>query len=238
MPPDSSYRHILKLAVPLMLSMAGFMLMQMVDAIFLSWYSPTAIAAIGPGGMASFCLQSLFSATAGYTATFVAQYLGARDPYKAHSALWQGIYFCCLSALLVFFTAYLIQNLFFSLGHSSELALMEKDYFRVTSQGAIFSLLINAFIGYFSGIGRTEWVMGVSFIGLALNGILDYVFIFGALSGGIPEGGIWGAAYATICAQAVEVLIYYSLYRRSCEASEAIGKGAYRFDRSLFIRFL
>ena len=64
--PSASYKDLLTLSLPLILSMSGVMLMQFVDAIFLSWYSPDAIAAIGPAGMASFFLTSAFSGTAGF----------------------------------------------------------------------------------------------------------------------------------------------------------------------------
>ena len=86
---NTSYRGILSLAFPLILSMSSHMLMQFIDAIFLSWFSADAIAAVVPAGMTSWLLTSTFVGTAGYTSTFVAQYIGAGRNERAAHAAWQ-----------------------------------------------------------------------------------------------------------------------------------------------------
>jgi MATE family multidrug resistance protein len=58
--------------------------------MFLSWYSPEAIAAAMPAGMLNFCVMSLFIGTAGYVNTFVAQYFGAGQKHRIGPAVWQG----------------------------------------------------------------------------------------------------------------------------------------------------
>jgi MATE family multidrug resistance protein len=95
--------RILRLAAPLILSTTGFMFMQFIDAMFLSWYSPEALAAVVPAGMASYLLMSFFQGTAQYTSTFVAHYVGAKQPEKAFAVVWQGNYFSLAASVLVFF---------------------------------------------------------------------------------------------------------------------------------------
>ena len=85
-PNDKSCRDLLQLALPLMLSMSGVMIMQFMDAVFLAWHSPGALAAIGPAGMASFLLVCMFQGVAGYAGTFAAQYIGAGQPRRAGAA--------------------------------------------------------------------------------------------------------------------------------------------------------
>ena len=65
------------MAIPLVLTTASWTLQHFVDRMFLTWYSPEAIAAVLPAGMLSFALLSVFLGTVGYTSTFVAQYHGA-----------------------------------------------------------------------------------------------------------------------------------------------------------------
>lgn len=233
---DASYRSIFSLALPLILSMAGLTLMQAIDAIMLSWYSPYAVAAVGPGGMASFFLQSIFIATAGYTSTFSAQYIGAKKPFKAHMFLWQGIYFSIISGLLISLLSFLMRGFFVRLGHDPLLASMEQEYFNVICLGASFSILTNAFIGFFSGIGRTRLILAINITGFLFNGILDYIFIFGLF--GFPEGGVWGAAYATVIAQAVELLLLLFYYRTHDDSQEALNKKCYLFVGRYFLRFM
>ena len=76
---ESGYAAVLKLSLPLILSTSSWSLQQFVDRIFLTWYSPEAIAASMPAGMANWTLMSLFFGIAVYVSTFVAQYFGAKQ---------------------------------------------------------------------------------------------------------------------------------------------------------------
>ena len=49
------------------------------------------------------------------------------------------------------------------------------------------------------GIGRTRVLLGIAILGLALNGVLDYVFMYGKL--GFPAMGATGTGYATALTQ-------------------------------------
>ncbi len=89
---DYGYREVLRVAFPLILSTGSWSLQQFIDRMFLTWYSPEAIAASMPAGMVSWTLASLFMGTAAYVNTFVAQYYGARRMERIGPAVWWGIY--------------------------------------------------------------------------------------------------------------------------------------------------
>lgn len=48
---EGGYRSILSIAVPLILSTGAWSILHFVDRMFLTWYSPEAIAAAMPAGM-------------------------------------------------------------------------------------------------------------------------------------------------------------------------------------------
>jgi len=98
---STSYRDILRLAIPLIVSMSGVMVMEFIDALFLSWHSAEAIAAVVPAGMAGYMLLSAFQGAAGYTSVFVSQYTGAGRPERAASVVWQGAYFAICAGLIL-----------------------------------------------------------------------------------------------------------------------------------------
>jgi MATE family multidrug resistance protein len=193
------------LATPLILSMTGFMLMQVIDALFLSWYSTDAIGAIVPSGMASALIISFFQGTAGYTSTFVAHYIGAKQGDRACSATWQGIYFALISGMVVFLIGFTADPLFRWVGHSDSVRLLENSFFSITCWGSFGIIIANALGGYFSGQGKTATLMVAHISGFIINAILDYVLIFGKF--GLPSMGIAGAAIATVSAQ-VSVAIF------------------------------
>ena len=201
-----TYLGILKLATPLILSMSGVVLMQFMDAIFLSWYSSDAIAAVVPAFMPAMLLSSAFTGTAGYTSTFVAQYVGAKRVERVAAAVWQGIYFSVFSGVVLALVAFGARPLFALVGHSAPIQAMEVRFFTIISCGAFFFVAGSALSGFFSGRGETRAVMIVNIAGLVVNGVLDYVLIFGKF--GMPRLGITGAALATVFSQALITLIF------------------------------
>ena len=80
---DGGYRHVLRLVVPMVLSNAAFTVMQFTDRILVARHGTEDIQAAMPAGILTFCLLSLFAATAGYAGTFVAQFHGAGDRRRA-----------------------------------------------------------------------------------------------------------------------------------------------------------
>ncbi|UCE06028.1 MAG: MATE family efflux transporter [bacterium] len=195
---QSGYREVLKLAFPLILSTGSITIQQFVDRMFLTWYSPEAIAAAAPGGIVSFTLQCLFIGTAAYVNTLVAQYFGAKQYDKIAQAVWQGIYFSFVAG--IFFLSYipLAKPIFNFAGHSPEVRALEIQYFKILCVGALPVFIIAAVSGFFGGRGETKIIMWVNILATAVNIVLDYLLIFGHL--GLPRLGIKGAAIATVLA--------------------------------------
>src|SRR3954452_11898286 len=70
-------RELLSLAAPLIVSQ-GFMTVQVfLDAVLLAWHDPREMAASFPAVMWFYLAFGMIQVTAGYTSTFVAQYIGA-----------------------------------------------------------------------------------------------------------------------------------------------------------------
>ena len=209
--------EILKLALPLILSMTGLVLMQFVDALFLAWYSKEAIAAVVPAGMAATLIISPFQGTAMFTSTLVAHYVGARKPGRAFAATWQGIYFSVFCGLIVFLIGFAAEPLFSWVAHSEQIRSLEQRYFAILCWFSFSTICGSALSGFFSGRGHTFTLMVVQLAGLAANSILDYCLIFGY--GGFPELGMDGAAFATVIAQGLVALILFVLFIRSRQIS-------------------
>ncbi|MGD0088833.1 MAG: MATE family efflux transporter, partial [Planctomycetota bacterium] len=191
---SSSYRGILLLAGPLILSTTGFMLMHLLDFIFLARYSSAAVAAAGAAGMAGFTLVGFFSSISGYVCTFVAQYMGARRPERVGAAVWQSLYLAAASAVIVAALGFLAEPLFRLVRHESGVQAIEVRYLQIICWTALLPLLSTALSGFYVGRGDNTTVLVVQLFGLAANGFLSYGFIFGRF--GLPEWGAPGAACA------------------------------------------
>jgi MATE family multidrug resistance protein len=230
------YRQVFAISLPLVASMGSITLMQFTDRIFLANYSLDAIAAALPAGIASFTAIAFFMGVASYTNAFVAQYTGAEALNRVGAAVWQGIYFSLMSAVLLASLYFISHQLFDLIGHSPDIRALEVTYFNILTLGAGLAVLGSAMACFYTGRGLTWTVMLVHMVGAAINIPLDYCLINGV--GPFPELGIVGAGMATVTASAVIVAIL-GLLMLSPKNRERFGTWKGRaFDKGLFKRLM
>ncbi len=209
-PAPGGYRELLRIAYPLVVSMASFTLMQFADRVFLARYSAAAIQAALPAGILSFTLISFFHALAGYTSAFVAQYHGADDRAGCARATAQGVWLALVSTPLIWALLPLGSALLSAAGHAPDVLAEELTYYRILMAGGFLVPLVGALSGFFNGRGDTRTTMIGTVAGNVVNLVLDYAMIFGRL--GFPRRGIAGAAWATVIGTAVTALYLAAMY--------------------------
>ncbi|MEE9496401.1 MAG: MATE family efflux transporter [Desulfobacterales bacterium] len=200
------YRQVLKVSLPLVISMSSTMIMEFTDRVFLANYSLDAIAAALPAGIASFLFISFFLGTAQYLNVFVAQYVGSGRPQRVGAVLWQGIYFSLVSGAALAGLSFLAEPLFQFGGHPIEVQVLEVVYFKVLCLGSGILIVGTALSCFFSGRGQTRLVMIISMLGTLFNIPLDYALINGIWI--FPEWGILGAGIATVMSWSLVTLIF------------------------------
>lgn len=233
---DGGYRDVLVLAFPLILSTSAWTVQQFVDRMFLTWYSPEAIAAAMPAGILNFTVMSFFIGTAGYVSTFIAQYYGAKRYEQVGAALWQGVYLSVIGGLGFLALIPFAEPIFHFIGHDPAVQQCEAIYFKVLCYGAVPGITNAALSSFFSGLGQTWPMFWVNLLATAVNIVFDYAMIFGKW--GFAEKGIEGAAIATNLSQYVAMVVYaILLFRRKYNVQYHTLK-AWRFQKELFLRLL
>jgi len=228
--------EVLRLALPLIVSTGAFSIQMFVDSVFLTWYSPDAMAAAMQGGATAFTFISLFFGTVIYVNTFVAQYTGAGRAERVGPAVWQGVYFSLLAAVLILGLVPLAGPIFDMIGHDSEIRLLEVSYFRIMCLGA-FPLMVGSSLGgFFSGRGKTHIVMYVRVGATLVNVVLDYGMIFGRL--GFPALGIAGAAWATVLSSIFATVVFLIIFFRRHHRLTFATLSGFRPEWDLFRRLL
>ena len=234
--PSQSYRDILRVSMPLVISMTTTVVMTFTDRVFLANYSIDAIAAALPAGISAFVFISFFADTAGYCNVFVAQYTGAGSLPKVGSALWQAIYFAFAAWLIMVGLSFAGELLFRLVGHAPEVQQLEAIYFKVLCLGSGIHIVGMSFAAFFTGRGVTRPVMIIYIISMCLNVPLDYALINGIWL--FPELGITGAALATVFSWAsAAVLLGLFVFTRENDQIFKVLKNR-RFDQDLFRRLL
>jgi len=234
--PANSYRDVLRVSMPLVISMATTVVMTFTDRVFLANYSIDAIAAALPAGITAFVFLSFFADTAGYCNVFVAQYTGAGAMPRVGSALWQAIYFAIAAWLIMAGISFAGGPLFRLVGHAAEVQPLEVTYFRVLCLGSGIHIVGMSFSSFFTGRGVTRPVMLIYIIAMFLNVPLDYVLINGIWI--FPELGILGAAVATVFSwTSATVLLGVFVFTRENDQVFKIFRNR-KFDADLFRRLL
>jgi MATE family multidrug resistance protein len=234
--PANSYRDVLRVSMPLVVSMTTTVVMTFTDRVFLANYSINAIAAALPAGITAFVFLSFFADTAGYCNVFVAQYTGAGALPRVGSALWQAVYFALAAWLIMAGISFVGGPLFRLVGHSSEVQQLEVTYFRVLCLGSGIHIVGMSFSSFFTGRGVTRPVMIIYIIAMFLNVPLDYVLINGIWI--FPELGILGAAVATVFSwTSATVLLGVFVFTRENDQVFRVFRNR-KFDAELLRRLL
>lgn len=237
----NGYRDVLKIGLPLVISMGSASVMQFTDRIFLSHYSLDAIAAALPAGIVNLLFMSFFMGVAGYVNVFIAQYIGSGEMRRVGASLWQGLFFCGFAWLFLASLHFFADGLFGISGHPEEVVRLEKIYFSILTVGAGIHITGICLSCFFSGRGLTKPIMVVGLIGTALNIPLDYIMINGVQFGNItliPDLGIAGAGLATVLSWLFIAAMYaFMIFTKDNEKRFGVRKEN-KFDKELFRRLM
>lgn len=196
-------KTLTKLAVPVMASSFLATFYNITDMAWIGLLGAKAVAGVGVGGMFTWLSQGLASMARMGGQVQVAQCIGRGDRENAHRfaqaamqlALWTGLMYGILVALF----SYPLVG-FFHL-EDAETMRAALDYTRIACGLVVFSFLSVTLTGVYMAQGDSKTPFVANLIGLAMNMILDPVFILGA--GPVPGFGAAGAAMATVLAQVI-----------------------------------
>lgn len=227
---------VLALAWPLIVANSFWNLQLTIDRMYLGNYSTEALGAAMAVMGIFWTPMALLQQTASYLMTFVAQYFGANQMKMIGPAVWQAVYVSVFGGLLFLLLIPLSETIFAFIGHSEKMRLLEVEYFDAVCYSALPTALVAAASSFFTGLGNTRTVMGINAVGLVVNIIFDYLFIFGKF--GIPAMGAAGAGYATALANvAAAIYGFYLVFQKKYDRDYAILSG-WRFNWDLMKRFI
>lgn len=222
---------LLSMGAPMMLSMLGQALYNMVDTFFVSWIPDTAeVAQMGDKAINALTLAypiqmlmiALMVGIGIATNTMLAQSLGQKDRERASRVAG--------NAMMISLCFFVVVFLFGLCGARAFIASQTRDSVVVelgTTYLRIVTLLSFGTIGYMClekvvmGCGNTKATMIGQLSGAITNIVLDPILIFGLL--GLPALGVAGAAWATIIGQFVSFfVIAYINFRKNKEVDSGL----------------
>jgi MATE family multidrug resistance protein len=193
---ETSLKHMLRLATPMVVTTVSFTIMQFVDRFMVSRLGTDALAAILPAGFVSFVPGGFVIGAMTSLNTFVSQSLGRGDRRACANYYWQAAYMG-----LAYFVAVVAVMwpaapwIFKMMGQPPGIIGMEVVYLRIILYAQIVAVINWSSGQFYMGIHRPIIIMYASLCGQVVNVIVNYVLIFGKF--GFPRMEIAGAGWGT-----------------------------------------
>lgn len=192
------YFEIWKIAYPLIIMGASYIVLMLTDRMLLAWHNTLEMSASVPAGGLNFTLFSFYTVTIGFTSALVAQYYGAEDKHNCVKSAWNAIYLALMAiGCILLINIPLGRWIILNSGHDPALIELELAFFYTLQPSACFACMNAGLFGFFSGTGRTKVIAKINTTMCLLNIVFDYCLIYGVKGLGIPSMGIVGAGLAT-----------------------------------------
>ena len=207
---------ILKMSLPMMVSMLVLATYNVVDSIFVSRISENALTAVSLVFPFQMIITAVAVGTAAGTNSLIARRLGAQDQDSADRAAANGIFLSVVSGLFFFvFFLLLTPALIGIFKPDAEITDYAITYLSWVGIPAIFACVQVMEEKILQATGNTIHSMLIQLIGAVFNLIFDPILIFGLL--GFPALGVAGAAIATVGGQMVGMIFgSFLIFSKKC----------------------
>lgn len=212
-----SYKRILAIALPILVSVLMEQLIGMTDTAYLGRVGEVELGAAALGGIA---YTVVFMLGLGFSIG-VQIIIGRRNGEGAYttigSVFYHGLFFLLLlSLVLVAFVFFFGDRLMNSLISSPEIACASDVYLTWRMAGIPFAFITLVFRAFYIGTTNTRTLTLNSLVMVLSNVVFNYVLIFGKF--GFPTLGIQGAAIGSALAEIVSFLFFlvYTSRRIDC----------------------
>ncbi|MFI3258630.1 MAG: MATE family efflux transporter [Rikenellaceae bacterium] len=207
------YRENLKLALPVVMSQLGQVVVQIADNAMVGQYGgddPTPLAAVSFGGALHFLsFVIVMGLTLGIT-PLIGELFAQKKVEESAKYLQNSIALFAVVSLVGMALQLAVVPLMGHMGQPEEVVAMAIPYYEMMALGLPPIILFFAVKQFLEGIGNTKVAMFCIILSNVLNIILNYMLIGGEW--GAPELGAFGAGVATFAARVASVLLLFGYF--------------------------
>jgi putative MATE family efflux protein len=228
-------KTLIRLAVPVTVSMVMFTIYLLVDLYFVGRLGPDAVAALSISSNAFFIHLGFSTILGTGGMALIAQAFGRKDYAHAAQVFKQSLLMALIIGILEAVTGLLIAPSYITFfGGTGKSLQWGIQYFQIFSISFLFMILLYVIGNCFRGMGNTKTPMIILLQANILNIILDPILIFGWA--GLPAMGVRGAAIASLISQIYALVIYgYFIFIKGAYIDL---KGPWRLNRRIVRRSL
>jgi multidrug resistance protein, MATE family len=198
-------RETLVLGLPLIGSHLAQMALHVSDTVMVGWYGVVPLAAVVLGASSFFIVYVVGSGFAKAVMPMVATAMGQGDEVQVRRDTRMGLWLSIGYGVVMFPVFWWSKAILLALGQQPEVASLAQDYLRIAGFGLVPALCVTVLQSYLAALHRTQVVLWVTLVAVAVNVAVNWALIFG--NWGFPELGVRGAALATLVVQVLSLLI-------------------------------
>ena len=210
-----TFKQINQLAIPAIFSGIAESLITLTDIAMIGHVPDNSVEALAAAGLVGSFLSGIIwivAQTKTSISSLVSQNVGANKLNEVKYLVPQALYFNVFLSLLILIPTYFFAEQLFKLYNAKDLVLdFSVDYYKIRAFGFPLTLISLTIFGSFRGIQNTIWAMKCSLTAAFIHVFLDYILIFG-IDNFIPAYHIKGAAYASLIAQLIMVIMAFYYY--------------------------
>lgn len=206
------FRVMISIALPITLQNLIASSVNMLDTLMITSLGNESLAAVGLANQVFFFYAVTIFGVATGSSIFIAQFWGKKDTENIGRIM--GISLAIVTVLGILFTlaALIVPEYIMKIFSSdAEVIRLGVDYLRIVSLSYVITGISFSYAVASRSIGQAKMPMVASMVSFVTNAVFNYLLIFGKL--GLPVLGVKGAAYATVLARILEIIIIlYSIY--------------------------
>ena len=202
MTTGSPTKHLILFCLPILAGNAFQQLYSLVDSFVVGQVSVDALTAVASAGWLDWLVLSLATGLAQGFSIQLAQSFGANDYRELHRAVGQSLLLSIVTVLTVEILGQVfLWPMLVLMDMPAQTIHMTESYLRILFAGIPLVMAYNLFSGFLRAVGNSTTPLLAMVVAACTNIVLDLLFVLGL------GWGVNGAAYATLCGQALSVII-------------------------------
>jgi putative MATE family efflux protein len=207
-----SYKDIIKLAWPVIVSQSAVTLSGAIDLAFIGCLGAYDIAAAAITNIFCATMYAYLEGIRSCTTIFTAKAAAEKQPRCIGTILGNSMLIALCIGLLICVVGGFASEVVYDLCNNNEIASIGIPYLRTWLFSVPVFLCSFVFIGMFRGLGDTKQPLYAAILTTVANATLNWVFIFGNL--GMPKLGMQGAAIDTVVSGCLGLVFLMAVWLR------------------------
>lgn len=207
------YRSVLNLAIPVIMSQAGQILVQLVDNAMVGQLGAVPLAGVSFANSVFFMMFILGVGMSLGLTPLVGEMYSVSNHRKTAIYLQNSILFFGVMGVAIFIVSMIVRPFMWRMGQPVEVVQNAVGYFGYVSVSIIPFMIFASFKQFLEGIGNTKIAMAIIITSNVINVIFNWIFIYGNF--GVTAMGAAGAGLSTLISRILTpILIIIYFYKR------------------------